>query len=126
MILEMIKNWRLLLMAGILLLQLSCKKSDGYNQITSTDKTRPGPITNIKVTNFHGGAYITYTLPDSKNILYVQANYQINDKVVRQIKSSYYSDSIIVEGFAESKDYTVTLYTVSRAEVSSDSVVVTV
>lgn len=108
------------------LLQWGCKKTDGYNGVASADKTKPGPVTNVKVVNFNGGAYITYNLPASKNILYVQANYRINDKISRQTKSSYYSDSITVSGFAQSQDYKVTLYVVSRAEVSSDSVVVTV
>jgi len=103
-----------------------CKKTDGYNTVVSNDKTRPGVVTNIKVNNINGGAYITYSLPDSKNILYVQAQYKINDKDSRQTKSSYYSDSITVGGFARSQDYQVTLWTVSRAEVRSDSVVVTV
>ena len=106
--------------------QFGCKKMDGYNAVVSTDMTKPGPVTNIKVVNFNGGAYITYSLPDSKNILYVQANYAINDKLSRQTKSSYYSDSITVSGFAKSQDYKVTLQVVSRAEVRSDSVVVTV
>ncbi len=114
------------LVAVIAVSQWSCKKIDGYNEVVSNDKTKPGPVTNIKVVNFNGGAYITYTLPDSKNILYVQAEYNINSKSTRQTKSSYYSDSITVSGFAKSQEYQVTLYTVSRAEVKSDPVVVTV
>ena len=110
----------------LLLAQPGCKKTDGYNSIASTDKTKPAPVTNVKVSNFAGGAYITYTLPDSKNILYVQAQYSINDKISRQTKSSYYSDSLTVSGFAKSQDYKVVLYTVSRADVRSDSQVVIV
>lgn len=110
----------------LLVMQPGCKKTDGYNTIVSNDKTKPGVVTNIKVSNFNGGAYITYSLPDSKNILYVQAQYKINDNASRQTKSSYYSDSITVGGFAKSQDYQVVLWTVSRAEVRSDSVVVTV
>lgn len=108
------------------LLQLSCKKTEGYNEIVSEDKTKPGPVTNIKVVNFNGGAYITYTLPDTKNLLYVQAEYMINNTKSRQTKSSYYSDSITVSGFAKSQDYKVKLYAVTRADVHSDSVMVTV
>ena len=119
-----------LTLSGIVLFLLSlqpgCKKTDGYNAITSTDMTKPAVVTNIKVTNFSGGAYITYDLPASKNILYVQAQYMINTKLSRQTKSSYYSDSITVSGFAKSQDYKVTLWTVSRANVKSDSLVVTV
>lgn len=120
------KNHWLWVFAIALLLQYSCKKTDGYNTIVSTDKTKPGAISDVKITNFNGGAYITYTLPGSKNILYVQADYMINDSLSRQTKSSYYSDSITVAGFAQSKDYKVVLRVVSRANVPSDSVVVTV
>lgn len=109
-----------------LVTQPACKKSDGYNEVVSTDMTKPGVVTNIKVNNFNGGAYITYTLPSSKNILYVQAEYKINDNTSRQTKSSYYSDSLTVSGFAKSQDYKVILYAVSRAQVKSDPVEVTV
>lgn len=120
------KRLMLLVFTIAIVCQFSCKKTDGYNDVVSTDKTKPDIVTNVKVANFNGGAYITYNLPTSKNILYVQAQYMINDKVSRQTKSSYYSDSITVSGFAKSQDYKVLLYTVSRADVKSDSVVVTV
>ncbi|MBW8685310.1 DUF4959 domain-containing protein [Chitinophaga rhizophila] len=113
---------QLLLLAISVLLLFSCKKVDGYNDIVSTDMTKPEPVTNVKVTNFNGGAYITYTLPKSANILYVQANYKINEQSSRQTKSSYYSDSITVSGFAKSQEYDVELLVVSRAQVMSEPV----
>lgn len=116
----------ILLLIAMATLHASCKRLDGYNEIVSTDMTKPGPVTNVKVQNFNGGAYITYTLPNSPNILYVQAEYKINDKTSRQSKSSYYSDSIMVNGFAKSQDYEVTLRTVSRAQVSSEPLTITV
>jgi hypothetical protein len=119
-------GWLLMVAIALLAIQFSCKKTEGYNTVVSTDNTKPGPVTNVKVVNFNGGAYITYTHPNSKNLLYVQAEYKINDKASRQTKSSYYSDSITVSGFAKSQDYKVVLYTVTRADVRSDSVVVTV
>ncbi|ANI88329.1 hypothetical protein A9P82_02830 [Arachidicoccus ginsenosidimutans] len=110
----------------LIAVQYSCKKMEGYNTVVSTDKTKPGPVTNVKITNLNGEAIITYDLPESSNILYVQATYKINDTASRQSKSSYYSDSIIVSGFAKSQDYDVILHVVSRADVKSDSVVVKV
>ena len=104
----------------------SCKKSDGDRSPFDTDGTKPDVVTNVKVINFNGGAYITYTLPASKNVLYIEANYQINNIRKRQAQSSYYIDTIMVEGFAESQSYDVTLYSVSRANVKSDPVTVTV
>ncbi|MEO7212611.1 DUF4959 domain-containing protein [Mucilaginibacter sp.] len=105
----------------------SCKKNHGYNkEPVSTDKAKPGVVTNVQVKNFNGGAYITYDLPNSENILYVLAKYNINDKTGRETKSSYYTDTVTVDGFADVKDYEVTLTTISRANVASDPVKVTV
>lgn len=104
----------------------SCKKMDTTLEPISNDKTKPGVVTNVQVKNINGAAYITYTLPDSKNLLYVLARYPINDERVRETKSSYYNDTVFVDGFARAQEYEVTLYTVSRANVMSDPVTVKV
>lgn len=104
----------------------SCKKNEGYTEPVSADKTKPGAITDIKVKNLNGAAYITYKLPNSPNLLYVLAQYNINGKTVRQTKASYYTDTVLVEGFAKTQDYNVTLWSVSRANIQSDPVTVTV
>jgi hypothetical protein len=80
----------------------------------------------VQVKNFEGGAIITYKLPEDPSILYVQADYMINNKVTRQEKVSYYSDSLLVSGFATAGSYKVVLYSVSRSEVKSDSIEITV
>lgn len=100
----------------------SCKESDGFNDIVSGDMAKPGILTNVKVENLAGAAIISYVLPNSENLLYVQAEYRINSRTVRQSKSSYYSDTLRVEGFEKSGDYEVTLYAVSRANVKSDPI----
>jgi len=115
-----------LLILLMLATAISCRKYDNYNEPVSTDKTKPELVTNVTVINFNGGAYIKYSLPTSGNVLYVMADYKINDKTSRQTKSSYYSDTVMVEGFAKSQEYEVTLHTVSRANVMSDPLVVKV
>jgi len=104
----------------------SCKESEGFNEVVSKDMTKPGALTGVKVENQAGAAVISYVLPNSENLLYVQAEYRINSRTVRQSKSSYYSDTIRVEGFEKSGDYDVTLYAVSRANVKSDPIQVRV
>ncbi len=113
---------------GFLLLAClwSCKKTAGYNEVISKDGTKPDIVTNVKVINYNGGAYITYTLPASGNVLYVLADYKISDQKTRQTKSSYYSDTVSVDGFSKSQDYDVTLHTVSRSNVMSDPITVKV
>lgn len=115
-----------LALSFMILVSGGCEKAPGYNEIISTDQTKPGIVTDVAVHNFEGGAYITYTLPTSDNLLYVLAEYKINDEISRQKKASYYTDTILVDGFAKSKDYEVTLYSVSRANLKSDPVTVKV
>lgn len=104
----------------------SCNKIDNYNELTSKDMSKPDPITNVKVQNFHGGAYITYDLPENDNLLYVFAKYKINNSTTRETKVSYFTDTLKVEGFEISRDYKVEMYAVSRANVMSDPVIVEV
>ncbi|RYY35975.1 MAG: DUF4959 domain-containing protein [Sphingobacteriaceae bacterium] len=117
-----------LVLAPVLMIMLltACKESVSPVEVVSDDMTKPEIITDVKVENINGAAKITYKLPSSKNLLYVMANYKINDTRVRESKTSYYKDTIMVDGFARSQDYEVTLYAVSRANVKSDPVTVTV
>lgn len=110
------------------LMAVSCKKNSDYNSTVSDDKTKPGAPSNIRVVNFKGGAYIIYDLPKTENTLYIQADYVINDSTgaSRQTKTSYYTDTMVVEGFAAPKPYTVSLKAVTRANIASDPVQVTV
>lgn len=116
-----------LLITVVVLTFVSCSKVDN-SEVVSNDKTKPGPITNIQVKNINGGAIITYELPKSSNILYVLSDYTINDEkgTTRQTKSSYYTDTTVVEGFSESKEYEVKMQVYSRAGVASDPVIVKV
>src|SRR5690606_11742157 len=44
----------------------------------------------------------------------------------KEAKSSYYKREIILDGFSESKEYQVTLYTVSRGEKRSEPLSITI
>ncbi|AYL99265.1 DUF4959 domain-containing protein [Mucilaginibacter celer] len=117
-----------LVMVPVLLMVLiaSCKKMESPVEVVSNDTTKPGVVTNVKVENLNGGARLTYTLPNSKNLLYVLASYKINDKITRETKASYYTDTVMVDGFARAQEYEVTLYAVSRANIKSDPVTIKV
>ncbi|TWF41785.1 uncharacterized protein DUF5126 [Chitinophaga polysaccharea] len=105
----------------------SCQKQTGSNPepIYKSDK-KPPVVTNVHVNNFPGGALIIYDIPADPEILYVQANFMINQKSQQQVKASYYTDTLKVMGFEKSADYKVELYTVSRSEVKSDPIEVNV
>lgn len=121
-----ISAYLMLLLMLVTLFVGACEESESPVEIISTDMTKPGVVTDVHVENLNGAAKITYKLPDSKNLLYVLARYSINDDHVRESKTSYYQDTILVEGFAREGEYEVSLYAVSRANVLSDPVVVKV
>lgn len=120
------KIFALLGFLGMATILGSCFKDEAFNEPTDKDASRPAPVTNVQVTNHNGGATITYTLPNSSNLLYVRAKYKTNDVLSRQTQVSYYTNKVEVSGFAEKKEYEVVLTTVSRSEVESEPVIVKV
>ncbi|MCU7552533.1 DUF4959 domain-containing protein [Chitinophagaceae bacterium LB-8] len=105
----------------------SCQKLSGdEHEALFKDGKKPLPVSNVQVKNLPGGAMLTYDLPNDPSVLYVQADYAVNSKTNQQKKVSYYVDSMLVNGFEKVGAYTVTLRTVSRGEVLSDAVTVTV
>jgi hypothetical protein len=118
------KKIKFLLFISLLLFGIGSCKRDVMEPI-SKDGNAPGPIKNPTVENLAGAAKITYLLPSDENLLYIKAEYEVNG-VKREAKSSFYKKSIVVDGFGDSTEHTVTLYAVSRAEIASTPVQVTI
>lgn len=120
------KRIKTVLLFGLLLsisILPGCQKD--LNTPIDTNKNAPGPIRNVEVKNLPGAAELSYVLPKDENLLYVRAEYEING-VKKEAKASYFKRSVLVEGFGDTNEHTVTLYAVSRAEVSSTPVTVSI
>lgn len=92
----------------------------------SGDDIAPAPVSNVEVKNIPGGATLSYALPKSENLLYVLAEYSIQNGTILEKKSSYYSNSITLEGFPDTNPYQVKLYAVSRGDKKSEPVTATI
>lgn len=90
------------------------------------DSTPPGQVANVRVENQPGKAKLTYTLPDDPNLLYVKAVYRLNSGAMREIKASYYTNTMTLDGFGDTNTHDVQVYAVNRSEVASDPVSVQV
>ena len=108
-------------LTAILLLLFGCKESDRGIPVNQGDAA-PHPVSNVEVENLPGGAKISYRLPKSDGLLYVMAQYNLRDSVQVEKKASYYKNSITIEGFPDTKTYTVKLYAVSQGGKKSDAV----
>lgn len=116
--------------ASLLLLALCCFtscKDDNLRTYIDHGTTAPAAVTDVKVESLPGAASITYTLPkNSLDLLYVQANYEIRPGVKQQALTSFYGDSILVQGFGDTAEHEVKLVSVDRSGNKSDPVIVKV
>jgi len=120
-----IKNsFILTLILAISVILVSCESE--VNKPFTQDSVAPAKVSNIKVENLPGAARISYTLPTDANVAYVLATYNLPNGTKKTIKSSVYKSFVEIEGFSRAHEYSVNLYTVSRSEVSSEPVKVTV
>jgi hypothetical protein len=115
----------LLLFTALLAITLCACKKEEHSPLSDDGQT-PGPLSKVTVTALPGAARITYSLPDNPGILYVRADYENRPGVKREIKASYYNNSLVADGFGDTLAHTIQLYVVSRSERQSAPVTVTV
>ena len=83
-----------------------CDNADLNEPTGST--TPPSQVLNATVKNLPGAAIIYYDLPDDQNLKYVRASYKV-DNMIRTVNASFYTDSLVVEGFPTKGEYDVEL-----------------
>lgn len=102
-------------LAGMMLIfAVSCVSpeewSDKYGDII------PGPVSNVQVENLNGGARITYTLPAVKDLMGAKVAYSLTqDGEIMERWSSAEKDTILLEGYGDTNERTVTIYAVHKS-----------
>lgn len=114
------KKYLLLNLFVLLLLVAGCTE-DEKGPLVKNNST-PGLITDIEVENIPGGAKISYTLPNDNQLLYIIATYSTKEGVSKQAKSSIFKPFLLLEGFSEIREYTVSLRSVDRSDNYSPEV----
>ena len=112
-------------LAAVLLLGMSaCKSADVIKPLGAS--VVPAQVTITDVVNRSGQAIIYYDLPNDKNLKYVKAVFTPREGDEMSVNASYFTDSLIVNGFKEAGEYEVYLYSVSFGENYSEPVKVKV
>ena len=109
----------------MLLVIPACKEDEGQSPVNKGGEA-PRPVSNPKPVALPGAAKISYQIPDDKNFLYVKAQTEIREGVIREVKASYYTNNLIIDGFGDTIEYAVKLYSVGRNGMESEPVSVTV
>lgn len=92
----------------------------------ATDGEAPGQVTDVVVKPTPGGAEISYMLPSDMDLLYVEAQYTLPNGENVRMNASGNTRIMIVEGFAEVKEYDVALTCVDRSGNRSEPYMVKV
>ena len=119
------KRISLIIIALAPLLWIGCREEERIDQI---DSNAPAPA-QVTITNNYGtpgGAVLKYAVPTGENLLYVRAEYETQPGVVRECRSSFYKDSLVLEGFGDERVYDVKVYSVGRNEKTSEPLAVRV
>ena len=99
--------------------------TEDVNTPLENDSDAPSMISNAKVENLPGAARISYSLPKDQDLLYVEANVVKNGKPL-SFRSSYYTNTILLDGFGDTNTYEVKLYAVDRSGNRSQPVSVNI
>jgi hypothetical protein len=107
--------------ALILLGIASCE--EGYRYEVNYDDTRaPGRPTIIKpYLPLYGGARFYFDIPEDRDLLSINAEYTTEKGKTYTFSASYFSDSLDVMGWGDTKEHEVILYALDRAGNRSDT-----
>ncbi|WP_190300272.1 DUF4959 domain-containing protein [Rufibacter hautae] len=105
---------------------ISCEEDLQFREPIGGDNSVPSMVSNVSVENLAGKAKLTYTIPNDQNLLYVKAVYTIATGKTLEAQTSYYNNSLIVDGFADTNEHEVQVFTVSRSNIKSNPVTVKV
>jgi hypothetical protein len=103
-----------------------CSESERF-EINYTDTTPPGkPVISKDYKSLYGGARIYFTPPEDEDVLTVNADYTNQKGETFWFSSSYFADSVDVEGFADTLPKKINVYAVDRAGNKSEPQTITV
>ncbi|WP_346318415.1 DUF5000 domain-containing lipoprotein [Chitinophaga sp. YIM B06452] len=114
------------LIIPILLVLAAACKEEVLHEPVEKSKGAPGEVSKVEVRNGNGFAEITYLLPSNPDLSYVKAVYEVGKGTKREIKASYYTNRMTLDGFGDTLEHKVELYAVNRGEEASKPVTITV
>ena len=116
---------KILFSAGLALMLVSCAEEGVGGRIDQKNETVgvPSPVTVTNVRPTSGGAVIHVSIPDDDIIKGVIATYERNGETVNT-KISRYLDSLVIEGYADTREHSVQVASFNVNEVQSESVTV--
>lgn len=112
-----------LLISGII---GGCQEDEVRAPYGVKDTTPPQEVSNVTVKNTAGGAVIKYDIPSDPDLMYVKALFESKKGEIREVRSSMYIDSLVINGIGDTNERKVTIYAVDRVENASKGVTISI
>ncbi len=116
------KATQLLFAVLVSLIFFSCEEKQ--LEPINISKGKPAPVSDVVVMYAPGGAILSFKLPPDDDVLAVKAVYKLSNGKVRESITSFYGDNLKIEGYNDTNEHEVLLYTVSRSQELSDPLLV--
>jgi hypothetical protein len=118
---------KLCLFISILIISLLWNCSEPKDWHDPEDSVPPGTVSNVRVKNINGGAWIYYSLPQDTDLLGVRAIFSLGDDVEpREAFASAFNDSVLIEGAHDTQEHEVKLYVMDKSHNESAPVPVSI
>lgn len=104
----------------LILVTFSCSEKELLPISSSLGK--PGIVTDVVVEPSAGGAVISYKIPNSEDLIAVKCIYTVTNGEQHEVLASCYENKLVIAGYNDISEHTVTLYSVNRAQELSDPV----
>jgi hypothetical protein len=115
-----------ILFAAMMVMSALISCDDNEKIPTGGNSNPPGVVTNVKVDNQPAQATITYQLPADPDLQYVKALYRLNSGVIREVQASFYTNTMVLDGFGDTDVHNVEVFAVNTSGVVSAPTVVQV
>lgn len=113
------------MMTTVMIVFMSCSEEEGHGPL-SQSTTPPGIVQNVSIENLPGKSRLTYDLPNDIDLSYVVARYTTENGTMREVKASYFNNTMLLEGFKGLVPIEVTIKAVNKGELESEPVIVIV
>ena len=107
-----------------LLLLAGCAESNLLHPYGNDDGKSPAPVSDVTVTSQPGAVVLRYKLPADSDLSYVKAEFTGTDGSKREARASSYVDSLLIEGFGDTREYSIQLKAYDKFENASTPVTV--
>ncbi|MEQ6121852.1 DUF5000 domain-containing lipoprotein [Reichenbachiella sp. MALMAid0571] len=117
------KKIKYILMFLLAFSAFSCEEETIRGQFP-VDGIAPQVVSNVEVKNIKGGTILTYKVPTDLDLLYIEAEYEVNNGKRRLKKVSSFVNNMELRGFAKATQAQVKLTSVDKSKNRSESVTV--